>query len=180
MFSVIAVIILVAIGALLTFVAFKCKLSGDRGVALFFAAVFYAIATIWFACATAGTYTNQLKSFTNIKKTRMQIILDTERRDKLISILKLELSKYPEIEKEIIMNIKPDMMLLSQFPKLKSNETIVEMVNSIMVLENSVYEKRFCLIDLQRESYYREISPWVIFPVVTYANFFKEENSFAK
>lgn len=181
MFSVIMVIFFIALGVSLTFLAQqRCKTTGSGNVFYFFAIVFYITAAIWLISTTVGSYSNQLSDFTHIKQINMQISLDTERRDKLINMLKVELSKFPEIEKEIIMSIKPDIMLLSQFPNLKSNETIADMVNQIVYLENSVYERRFHLINLQRQIYYREISPWVMSSVITYADFFKGENPLAK
>lgn len=181
MFSVMGVVVFVALGIFLTFLARRQYRGSDsRFVGYLFASASYVVAVIWFVSATAGSYTNQLSDLTVVKQNNMQINLDKEKRDRLICVLKEELLKYPEIEKGIINNIKPDIMLLSQFPNLKSNEVIVNMVDKIVYLENIVYEKRSSLLDLQRQIYYREISPWVICSITKYDSFLKEANPFGK
>ncbi len=92
-------------------------------------------------------------------------------------MVKVELAKYPEYEKKIMGNIRPQFLL--QFPKLKSNETITKSVEELVKLEDAVYKIRLELLAIQQEIFAREISPWVLY-VPPYQKFFSEQNPIEK
>lgn len=94
----------------------------------------------------------------------------------MVAVVRAELSKYPEYEKKIFGDIKPEILL--QFPVLKSNETIMKTVEQIVKLEDDVYKLRSRLIEIQSDIYWREIFPWVIY-VTPYQRFFGEPNPVA-
>jgi hypothetical protein len=138
-----------------------------------FAVICWIITAIWLSAMSVGPYTCQLSDFADIKKAKQEIQLYSERRDKLVEIVKVELAKYPEYEKKIVGNIQPQILL--QFPNLKSNETIVKTVEEIIKLEDSVYKIRASMIETQKKMFYRELSPWVIY-VTPYQKLFSQQN----
>ncbi|MFA6407367.1 MAG: hypothetical protein WCV80_01525 [Candidatus Paceibacterota bacterium] len=176
MFSKIAVTIFVVVGIALTVLSgYQMEDSDGQSVCNIFSIVAFVVAGIWLVSMSAGSYTNQLEGLTQIKTVLNKIRLYEGRRDKLINIVKTELAKYPKLERKIMGNIKPEVLL--EFPTLKSNETIAKTVEEIIELENSVYELQGSLIECQQPVYYREISPWVI-SIPSYEKILGEPNSF--
>lgn len=181
MFSIGGVLIFVALAIYLALKAHKLRRveiqtqeSKDHGVlAYFFSWVFCVVAVVWLALAIAIPYSEQIGDFTGVQATKGKISLYQERRDNLVAVVKVELSKYPEYEKAILGNINPQILV--SFPTLKSNETIVKTMEQIVKLEDDVYKLRGGLIDQLRGMYEREISPWVIY-TPSYEHFFKEKN----
>ena len=117
--------------------------------------------------------TRQVKDFTRVKELDKKVVLYTQKKNNLTMVVRAELSKYPEYEKAIIGKINPAILL--NFPKLKSNETMMETLKRLLELENKVYDLREKLIEVQREMYHREISPWVIY-VKPYSSFLGKPN----
>ena len=109
----------------------------------------------------------------------MKITMLEERRENLTSIIRKEMQKYPEIEKEIISNLGPAPSFLFNYPQLKSNLTITKTVDDIVKIQDQVYEMRGRLIESLQCIYLREISPWTIY-VKSYEKFFGERNPIFK
>lgn len=174
MFSFITVLITAIIGVIFWILGGKQSSGSDCEIAFcVFAIIFWVIASIWLILMTVGTYTYQLSDFTEIKGKKQQIRIYEERRDNLTGIIKAELAKYPEYEKQIIAEISPEILV--NFPNLRSSETITKTVEEIVKLNDSVYKIRASIVEVQQRIYYREISPWVIY-VQPYEKFFSEQN----
>ena len=122
---------------------------------------------------TTLNYSRQINDFASVQALEEKVGLYEMKRDNLSQIVRFELSKYPEFEKDVIENINPAILL--KFPELKSNQTMVETLQQLLKLENEVYTLREDLIDIQRTIYAREISPWVIY-VTPYEDFLSEKN----
>jgi len=177
MFSIGTVIFFVVLGVFLMVLAIRGEEEKDGQAAAFvFSLIFWVIAVIWLGCMTLGSYTRQINDFSAIKQMKQEVLLYSERRDKLVGIVRIELAKYPQLEKEIIKGIHPQILL--QFPVLKSNETIMKTVSEILKLEDEVYKVRANMLVFQRAIYYREISPWTIY-CTPYRKFFGEPNPVA-
>lgn len=167
MFTLLLAAVLVLIGLILLFAEV-----GDGGAFVFF----LIVAIVIVAFGILVPYTGQLSDFSSVKQKQSEINLFTERKDNLTAVIKTELAKYPEYEKKIMGGITPQILL--QFPQLKSNETIVKTVESIVNLENDVYKLRRELIEFQTNIYWREISPWILY-ATPYEKFFGEKNPVA-
>lgn len=124
---------------------------------------------------TLGKYSRQIGDFSEVRGLKMKITLLEERKENLTSIIKSELQKYPEIEKEIISNLGPAPSFLFNYPQLQSNQTIIKTVDDIVRIQDEVYYKRGLLIEGLQRIYLREISPWTIH-VKSYDKFFGEIN----
>ncbi|MEK9182345.1 MAG: hypothetical protein AAB781_02005 [Patescibacteria group bacterium] len=128
---------------------------------------------------TFGKYSCQIGDFSEVRGLKMKITMLEERRENLTSIIRKEMQKYPEIEKEIISNLGPAPSFLFNYPQLKSNLTITKTVDDIVKIQDQVYEMRGRLIESLQCIYLREISPWTIY-VKSYEKFFGERNPILK
>ncbi len=118
-------------------------------------------------------FSSQISDCVALRALDAKITLFTERRDNLTEIVRVELNKYPDYEKKIINNINPKFLL--NYPRLRSNETIMETAKQILQLQDKVYSLQEEVINTQRSMYYREISPWLIY-VTPYKKFFGRPN----
>lgn len=174
MFSFVGVLITAIIGVIFWTLGGMQPSGSDGGIALCVLAIIsWLAAGIWLISTTLGAYTCQLSDFTEIKGKKQQIRIYEERRDNLTGVIKVELAKYPEYEKQIITDISPEILV--NFPNLRSSETITKTVEEIVKLNDSVYKIRASIVEVQQRIYYREMSPWVIY-VQPYEKFFSEQN----
>lgn len=175
MFSVGLFFVLVVVSCFFT-IMWKKADEGDRKENfLIFSIVFVIITIVVILSLTLGKYSNQIGDFSEVRGMKMKITLLEERRENLTSVIKNELQKYPEIEKEIISNLGPAPSFLFNYPQLKSNLTITKTVDDIVKIQDQVYEMRGRLIERLQKIYLREISPWTIH-VKSYEKFFGEIN----
>lgn len=180
MFSIGLFFVLVVISGFFTIMWKKAEQGSDRRDAFCaLSIVFMFITVVASLCLTLGKYSNQIGDFSEVRGLKMKITLLEERRENLTSIIKTELEKYPEIEKNIINNLGPAPSFLLNYPNLKSNLTITKTVDDIVKIQDEVYEMRGLLIENLQEIYLREISPWTIC-VKSYEKFFGEENPILK
>lgn len=135
--------------------------------------VFAVIFTLVCLIGTAADYSLQRTDFTKIRSLEKKVQLYEAKRDNVSLIVRAELRKYPDLEKQVIGKINPSILL--NFPKLQSNQTMTETLKQLLKLENEVYNFREKLIDVQQVIYAREISPWVVY-VTPYQEFLGEEN----
>ena len=139
----------------------------------FLAIVFFAFAFIFLLINVLAKYSSQLSDFAEILKIEKQINIYQKRSDNFSDIIRSELKKYPDYEKEIIDNITPNILL--KFPDLKSNETMSKTVNDLLKIQDDVYKLKADLTETQRIIFFREISPWTIY-VTSYESFFHKKN----
>lgn len=156
-----------------------CPYSIDRGLDYFLTVVALATALIWLAASAGGGHYNQIRNLTNIQALLASQRMHEERREKLSIIIRNELSKYPEIEKQIIGDIKPDLLLLN-FPNLKSDGVIMKISADIVSLENAVYDLRERILQEQKEILFREHNPWIICSRPSYRDYFGCDNPIAR
>lgn len=176
MFSIIMSVFLAAFtGGMFTLSVFTLGDTSEWCVGLGVTAI--VVLLIFLGGILLGKQTCQIDNFSTVLKIRKQTGLYQQRCDELTAIIKTELAKYPEFEKLIIGDIKPQLLL--NYPQLKSNETIVKMVNDIVALNNDIYELKSKMIEQQREILYRERSPWTIY-VRSYEKEFGEANPLTK
>lgn len=170
MFSICLFFVLVLICGLL--VALWKKVDDELFVV--FSIMFIIATVVVILSPTLGRYSYQIGNFSEVRGLKMKIALLEERREKLTSIIRGELQKYPEFEKEVINNIGTPSFLFN-YPQLQSNKTISKTVDDIVKIEDNVYEIRGLLIESLQKIYLREISPWTIY-VKSYEEFFGEKN----
>lgn len=138
-----------------------------------FLAVFL-ITNITFFCIVGTDWSDQVKSFSDIYERISDIKIYIEKREALSTVVKNELEKFPEYEKELINGVEAKILL--NYPKIKANETMVEKLTQLLKLETKVYEERRYLNGDLRRILYRETSPWTIY-VPSYENHFGEKVS---
>ncbi len=168
MFSLILLIVCVALAGFFIFLAIRWKNEGFVVLAVIACIIFLIVGVI-----NLDNFSRQIGDFTTLKALDKKITLYSDRRDNLTNIVRTELSKYPEYEKTIMGNINPQILL--SFPQLKSNETMLATVKQILELQDKVYDLQKELIEIQQGIYYREISPWIIY-VTPYEKFFGKSN----
>lgn len=111
------------------------------------ATVVAAIVFLVMICLTVqGTMYYKINGPIELTTLTSKLALMTQRRDDQSAIVRAELSKFPEIEKEIIGNIQP-AILLGAYPELKSNEVIIGMVKALRRLDDDIVEIKQETID---------------------------------
>lgn len=175
MFSAVLFCVMIAVTCLFVVMFKKSKKTDEKNACIVFSILFALATVIVILSLTFGKYSCQIYDFAEVRGLKMRITLLEERRENLTSIIKNELQKYPEIEREIISKLGPAPSFLFNYPQLQSNKTITKTVDDVIKVQDEVYNKRGLLIESLQKIYLREISPWTIY-VKSYEKFFGEKN----
>lgn len=70
--------------------------------------------------------------------------------DEVESVIRLELSKYPDIEKEIFAKIKSSNDFIVAYPQIKSNTTIIESAKIIRTYRSKIYNTEIEVYSLDK------------------------------
>lgn len=105
-------------------------------------------------------YTSQVKDNVTLQGFDERINIAQARADDLSAILRTELEKYPEIERELIGNLDPAIIL--NFPVLKSNETITTLAMSLAEIEDREYSLATERVNTLERMMHRNVNPWVV------------------
>lgn len=89
-----------------------------------------------------------------LREQREEIVLHKERVEDNI---RESLSKYPGLEKEIIQDIDP--IILVNYPELKSSETITKQFEALSKVEDRLYKNKSTELRLEKNMRVREQNP---------------------
>lgn len=170
MFFIYLLIFLALCGALCFFIWAPEADDEDVAVGFGIAAVFFFVVVLLvFLITNFATYSGQIKRFEEIRATNQKIILLEEKYSSLAKSFSYYLAeKYPAYEKEMFEKISPAsaegnlLALLSQYPELRSSETLGKLVDQISALAGDLYEKKLSLEDICKTIRYKEKSPWIL------------------
>lgn len=153
----------------------KDKKSG-LSVALAVSSGVSAIILIILAMVSIATSANQDKDLTAIASRRDNIAVIATQKQSVEANIRSQLDKYPEIEKSIIQDIKPEILLT--FPQLKSNETVVAAFTKLNDLDAEIANNQREINNAKAQIMIRERSAVVprFTPIfITYEDFFGEK-----
>lgn len=105
-------------------------------------------------------YADQIRDSIKLQSYDERIEIAVARADDLSAVLRTELEKYPDIEREIMTNLDPSIIL--SFPNLKSNQTISLLATELADLRDKQFKLADERVDTLEVMANRNASPWVL------------------
>jgi len=89
-----------------------------------------------------SAYTVQIDRIVKRDVITEQIAIAEERRDSILPIIKLELSKYPEHERKVLEEYTGNGMFINIPPDVKASKTIIVIADKIEAINDKAYNLR--------------------------------------
>ncbi len=106
------------------------------------------------AMSLNGDHLDDRNTIIQLREQREEIVLHKERVEDNI---RESLSKYPGLEKEIIEDIDP--IILVNYPELKSSETITQQFEALSEVEDRLYKNKSAELQREKDMRVREQNP---------------------